>query len=153
MQSPRHAASLADAASLAALTLLVTLASACSSVAEKRVGPSEAWDFLNDHGEFANGRARATGEYYEDFCPVGLWRYYYPGGALKAEATYSDRGLTVDIELWHDNGARAARGRLEGRFGFNSRHFAPVGPWTHWRPDGEVDGQVDGGRTGRYVSR
>lgn len=60
-------------------------------------------------GHFENGRLRYEGQFVDDQA-VGLFKYYYPTGALRAELLYTPGQDTVDVTYYHNNRQVFARG-------------------------------------------
>jgi len=61
----------------------------------------------------------------------GLFRAYYPSGALASEGVYKDGFETGLWRDFHENGQLAAEGHYE-----NGGH---VGSWKYWKSDGTED--------------
>ena len=86
-----------------------------------------------------DGTRAATGRFAHGV-PVGLWKQFWPNGALKERALLRDGARHGEAATFHDHGGRESAGRYENN--------VPCGAWVFW----DRTGQVDAARTGHYVA-
>lgn len=88
---------------------------------------------------------------YKDGKKHGVWKIYYPSGALKSEATFHSGLYTGYYCAYHDSGAKFRAGYYASIQG-NSRDGRKEGEWLQFRPDGTLETRVTYDR-GRVVER
>ena len=89
----------------------------------------------------SSGSIQSRGK-YSDKEPDGFWQYFHPGEVLQAEGMYSKGKRVGEWHFFHSNGAKAQTGK------FNVQG-APIGRWTRWYDNGQIDDEVFYDRTGK----
>ena len=63
---------------------------------------------------------------------------------LGARVLYRFEKLFAEVTLWHQNGMKAANGKLAWGFHDIVTSYSRTGRWTYWDPDGNVDEEKSG---------
>ncbi len=101
------------------------------------------------HAFYADGARWFEGEYAEGK-RSGLWRFWYPSGALRSEGTYRADKRHGKSEHFHDGAGKAMAGSCQDG--------VEVGLWIRWNPSGRKEIEIDFGAAGQpgrraYYSR